>query len=41
VPAGSSRLRVTVSAAHRDDDVAHLIEVLVPLRTAGRSSALR
>jgi len=41
VPAGSSRLRVTVSAAHRDDDVAHLIKALVPLHRAARPGALR
>jgi 8-amino-7-oxononanoate synthase len=26
VPAGTSRLRVTLSAAHRDDDVSRLID---------------
>jgi 8-amino-7-oxononanoate synthase len=41
VPAGSSRLRVTVSAAHREDEVARLIDALVPLHRAARASALR
>jgi 7-keto-8-aminopelargonate synthetase-like enzyme len=41
VPVGTSRLRVTVSAAHRDEDVARLIEALVPLHTAAQSSAPR
>jgi 7-keto-8-aminopelargonate synthetase-like enzyme len=41
VPAGSSRLRVTVSAAHREADVAHLIEALAPLHSAARTTALR
>lgn len=40
VPAGTSRLRVTVSAAHRDEDVARLIEALVPLHSAARATAL-
>ncbi len=31
VPAGTSRLRVTLSAAHRDDDVERLIGALSPL----------
>ena len=41
VPAGSSRLRVTVSSAHRVDDVARLIEALVPLHRAARPGVLR
>jgi 8-amino-7-oxononanoate synthase len=41
VAVGTSRLRVTVSAAHRDEDVACLIEELVPLHTAAQSSAPR
>jgi 8-amino-7-oxononanoate synthase len=41
VPDGSSRLRVTVSAAHREDDVVHLIEALAPLHAAARTGALR
>ena len=41
VPPGTSRLRVTVSAAHREDDVERLIEVLLPLYAAARASALR
>jgi 8-amino-7-oxononanoate synthase len=41
VPAGSSRLRVTVSAAHCDDDVAALIDAVAPLHAAARTSALR
>jgi hypothetical protein len=32
VPAGTSRLRVTVSAAHSDDQVALLVAALAPLR---------
>jgi 8-amino-7-oxononanoate synthase len=34
VPAGTSRLRVTVSAAHTDDQVAQLVDALAPLRAA-------
>jgi 8-amino-7-oxononanoate synthase len=34
VPAGTSRLRVTLSAAHTDDQVARLVEALAPLRAA-------
>jgi 8-amino-7-oxononanoate synthase len=41
VPTGTSRLRVTVSAAHRDEDVVRLIEQLVPLHSAARATALR
>jgi 8-amino-7-oxononanoate synthase len=41
VPPGTSRLRVTVSAAHRDEDVERLIEVLVPLYAAAGAGALR
>jgi len=32
VPAGTSRLRVTVSAAHTDDQVGQLVDALAPLR---------
>ncbi len=32
VPPGTSRLRVTLSAAHRDDDVERLLDALVPLQ---------
>ena len=32
VPAGTSRLRVTLSAAHRDEDVTRLVDALVRLR---------
>jgi 8-amino-7-oxononanoate synthase len=34
VPAGTSRLRVTLSAAHTDDQVTRLIDALAPLRSA-------
>jgi 8-amino-7-oxononanoate synthase len=34
VPAGTSRLRVTVSAAHTDDQVHQLVDALAPLRAA-------
>jgi 8-amino-7-oxononanoate synthase len=34
VPAGTSRLRVTVSAAHTDDQVHRLVSALAPLRAA-------
>jgi 8-amino-7-oxononanoate synthase len=34
VPAGTSRLRVTVSAAHTDDQVGRLVDALAPLRAA-------
>jgi 8-amino-7-oxononanoate synthase len=34
VPAGTSRLRVTVSAAHTDDQVRRLVDALAPLRSA-------
>jgi 8-amino-7-oxononanoate synthase len=34
VPAGTSRLRVTVSAAHTDDQVRKLVDALAPLRAA-------
>jgi 8-amino-7-oxononanoate synthase len=34
VPAGTSRLRVTVSAAHTDDQVGQLVAALAPLRAA-------
>ena len=34
VPAGTSRLRVTVSAAHTDDQVRQLVDALAPLRAA-------
>jgi 8-amino-7-oxononanoate synthase len=33
VPVGTSRLRVTLSAAHTDDDVTRLVEALAQLRT--------
>jgi 8-amino-7-oxononanoate synthase len=35
VPAGSSRLRVTFSAAHTDADVARLIDALAVLAKRG------
>jgi 8-amino-7-oxononanoate synthase len=35
VPRGSSRLRVTFSAAHEPHDIAHLLEALAALRTRG------
>jgi 7-keto-8-aminopelargonate synthetase-like enzyme len=41
VPAGTSRLRVTVSAAHRAEDVERLIEELAPLHSAASATALR
>jgi 8-amino-7-oxononanoate synthase len=34
VPPGTSRLRVTVSAAHTDDQVSRLVDALAPLRAA-------
>ncbi len=34
VPVGTSRLRVTLSAAHTDAQVQQLIEALAPLRAA-------
>jgi 7-keto-8-aminopelargonate synthetase-like enzyme len=34
VPVGTSRLRVTVSAAHTDDQVRMLVDALAPLRAA-------
>ena len=34
VPAGTSRLRVTLSAAHTDDQVTRLVDALAPLRSA-------
>jgi 8-amino-7-oxononanoate synthase len=34
VPAGTSRLRVTVSATHTDEQVTRLVEALAPLRGA-------
>jgi 8-amino-7-oxononanoate synthase len=34
VPAGTSRLRVTLSAVHTDDQVTRLLESLAPLRSA-------
>jgi 8-amino-7-oxononanoate synthase len=34
VPAGTSHLRVTVSAAHTDDQVRRLVDALAPLRAA-------
>jgi 7-keto-8-aminopelargonate synthetase-like enzyme len=41
VPRGTSRLRVTVSAAHRDEDIGRLIEALVPLYAAARAGTRR
>jgi 8-amino-7-oxononanoate synthase len=41
VPPGTSRLRVTVSAAHRDEDVGRLIEALGRLCAAASAGALR
>jgi 8-amino-7-oxononanoate synthase len=40
VPVGTSRLRVTLSAAHTDGQVAQLIEALAPLRAALLAQAL-
>jgi 8-amino-7-oxononanoate synthase len=40
VPAGSSRLRVTVSATHTDEQVADLVAALAPLRAAMLARAL-
>jgi 8-amino-7-oxononanoate synthase len=40
VPPGSSRLRVTVSAAHREVEVDRLLEALVPLHAAAPATAL-
>jgi 8-amino-7-oxononanoate synthase len=34
VPAGTSRLRITVSAAHTDEQVGQLVDALAPLRAA-------
>ncbi len=39
VPAGMSRLRVTLSAAHRDDDVNRLIDALVALEVPTPAAA--
>lgn len=39
VPVGTSRLRVTLSAAHSDDDVGRLIDGLVELRAAACSTS--
>jgi 8-amino-7-oxononanoate synthase len=39
VPEGTSRLRVTFSAAHSDDDVARLIETMQRLGIASRALA--
>jgi len=35
VPRGSSRLRITFSAAHEPRDIEHLLESLATLRTRG------
>jgi 8-amino-7-oxononanoate synthase len=40
VPVGTSRLRVTLSAAHTDDEVTRLVEALAPLRAAALAQAL-
>jgi len=40
VPPGTSRLRVTLSAAHTDHQVARLIEALAPMRAALLAQAL-
>ena len=40
VPVGTSRLRVTLSAAHTDEQVNRLIEALAPLRAALLTQAL-
>jgi 8-amino-7-oxononanoate synthase len=40
VPVGTSRLRVTLSAAHTDPQVAQLIDALAPLRAALLAQAL-
>jgi 8-amino-7-oxononanoate synthase len=34
VPAGTSRLRVTLSATHTDGQVTRLVDALAPLRSA-------
>jgi 8-amino-7-oxononanoate synthase len=39
VPAGTSRLRVTLSAAHRDDDVNRLVDALVALEVPTPAAA--
>jgi 8-amino-7-oxononanoate synthase len=39
VPAGTSRLRITLSAGHRDDDVTRLIDALVSLALPERVTA--
>ncbi len=37
VPAGTSRLRVTLMATHTDDDIAHALRAFAAVRAAGRA----